>query len=94
MRGELKSTQMLLRPQVRMNTQREVWQKAHGEIPKDWLIHILNRTNGDFRLENLAAIPRNPIHQGQLTSPYVERIRNLEKQLRLIKERQNGNNTR
>ena len=66
-----------------MNTRREVWQEAHGVIPKGWLIHSLNGDKWDIRLENLAAIPRYPVHQGQITAPYVERIKNLE---RLLKE--------
>lgn len=69
-----------------MNTRRDVWQEAHGTIPKGWLVHSLNGDKWDVRLENLAAIPRYPVHQGQITSPYVERIRNLERELRLPKE--------
>jgi len=70
-----------------MNVNREVWQKAHGTIPKGWLVHNLNGDKGDTRLENLAAIPRYPVHQGQITSPYVGRIRNLEKLLREQREK-------
>jgi len=67
-----------------MNNRREVWQGAHGKIPKGWLIHSLNGNKSDLKLENLAAVPRCPTHQGQITAPYVERIRKLE--LRLLKE--------
>ena len=73
-----------------MNKNREVWQEAHGEIPKGWLVHVLNGDKRDVRLENLAAIPRYPIHQGQITAPYVERIRKLERELKLSKENKNG----
>lgn len=66
-----------------MSERRRVWQEAHGLIPKGWLVHSLNRDTKDFRLENLAAIPRYPVHQGQITAPYVKRIRKLE---RLLKE--------
>ncbi len=70
-----------------MNEKRAVWQEHHGQIPKGWLIHSLNGNGGDIHIENLAAIPRYPIHQGQITAPYVERIRNLERELRLLKEK-------
>jgi len=70
-----------------MNKNREVWQEAHGKIPKGWLIHALNGTKGDYRLENLAAVPRYPEHQGQITAPYINRIRKLERELKLSKEK-------
>lgn len=70
-----------------MNTRREVWQEAHGPIPKGWLVHSLNGDRGDVRLENLAAIPRYPVHQGQITAPYVERIKKLERSLKGIEEK-------
>ena len=70
-----------------MNKKREIWQEAHGKIPKGWLIHALNGNNGDLRLENLAAVPRYPEHLGQVTAPYIERIRKLEKQLKLQEEK-------
>ena len=76
-----------------MNKNREVWQEAHGEIPRGWLVHVLNGNKGDCRLENLAAVPRFPEHQGQITAPYIERIRNLERLLKESKEK-NGNNTK
>jgi len=64
-----------------MKRNREIWQEAHGPIPKDWLIHHLNGDTGDYRLENLAAVPRYPAHQGQITAPYTIRIRELERGL-------------
>jgi len=70
-----------------MNEKRVVWQGQHGKIPKGWLIHSLNGNKRDVRIENLAAIPRYPIHQGQVTAPYVERIRKLEKLLKEQKEK-------
>jgi len=69
-----------------MNKNREVWQESHGKIPKGWLIHALNGNKQDNCLGNLAAIPRYPIHQGQITAPYVVRIRKLEKLLKEQKE--------
>jgi len=77
-----------------MNERREVWQEAHGLIPKGWLIHTLNGNKGDTRLENLAAVPRYPAHQGEITAPYIERIRKLERELKLSKEKANGNYTK
>jgi hypothetical protein len=70
-----------------MNERRRIWVTAHGPIPKGWLIHNLNGNKVDNRLENLAAIPRIPVHQGQITAPYVERIRNLERLLRQLEEK-------
>lgn len=66
-----------------MNRKRVVWQEQHGIIPKGWLIHSLNGDKEDVRIENLAAIPRYPLHQGQITAPYVVRVRQLENELKL-----------
>ncbi len=79
----------LLRPRRNdgMNERRAAWQEHHGLIPKGWLIHSLNGDKGDIRIENLAAIPRYPVHQGQITDPYVVRIRQLENELKLKKEK-------
>ena len=68
-----------------MNKRRELWQEAHGPIPKGWLIHTLNGDKEDIRLENLAAVPRYPVHQGEITAPYIVRIRNLERELNALK---------
>ena len=65
---------------------REIWQEAHGPIPKDWLIHHLNGDTEDNRLENLAAVPRHPEHLGMVTAPYVQRIKVLERLLKQSKE--------
>lgn len=70
-----------------MSERRGVWQEHHGLIPKGWLVHSLNGNRGDVRIENLAAIPRYPAHLGQVTAPYVARIRNLERELKLLKEK-------
>ena len=71
-----------------MSERRRVWQEAHGPIPKGWLVHSLNGCKQDVRLENLAAIPRYPVHQGQITAAYVNRIKKLE---RLLKESEEKN---
>ena len=70
-----------------MNKNREVWQEAHGKIPKGFLVHTLNGDKRDVRLENLAAVPRYPVHLGQVTAPYILRIQNLERELKLSKEK-------
>lgn len=69
-----------------MNSRRVAWQEKHGPIPKGWVVHNLNGTTGDDRPENLAAVPRNPAHIGQVVAPYRVRIRKLEKELKLLKE--------
>jgi len=69
-----------------MNEHRAIWSKARGPIPKGWLVHHLNGNTVDNRLENLAAVPRHPIHMGQITAPYVSKIRKLERELKLLKE--------
>ncbi len=63
-----------------MNTRREVWRANHGDIPKGWLVYTLNGNPSDCRVENLAAIPRNSTTK-MLIAPFVERIRNLEREL-------------
>lgn len=68
-----------------MNTRREIWVRLHGTIPKGWVVHTLNGDATDIRDENLAAVPRNPANAGQVIAPYRVRIRNLERELRLLK---------
>jgi hypothetical protein len=66
-----------------MKPNREAWQGVHGTIPKGWVVINMNGDSGDNRPENLACIPRNPDHIGQVIPPFRERIRKLE---RLFKE--------
>jgi hypothetical protein len=70
-----------------MRLRRELWQEAHGPIPKGWLVHNLNGNKGDNRLENLAAVPREPDNLNQVIAPYRNRIRKLEKLLKEQKEK-------
>lgn len=57
---------------------REIWTQQRGPIPKRWVIHRLNGDEGDNRIENLAALPREgPPHK--ITPPYRERIKELER---------------
>ena len=69
-----------------MNKGREVWQAARGPIPKGWVCHHLNGDRRDCRLENLAVVPRQPVHPGQVTAPYIKRIKKLERLLKQPKE--------
>jgi len=69
-----------------MKQNREVWQELHGPIPKGYVVHHLNGDSRDLRNENLAAVPRQPEHLGLITAPYIIRIRNLEKELKFLKE--------
>jgi len=65
---------------------RQIWEQHRGPIPKGWLIYHLNGNKMDNRLENLAAIPRKVPNPRVLIAPFVERIRNLERELKLPKE--------
>ena len=67
-----------------MNTRRRVWTENHGVIPKGWLVYTLNGNPNDCRIENLAAIPRDSTTK-MLIAPFVERIRNLERELMFSK---------
>lgn len=57
---------------------RLVWEKAHGKLPKGWIVHHLNGERDDNRLENLLAMPRNRHSHKYLTEPYQKRIKQLE----------------
>ena len=65
-----------------MNKRRELWQEAHGTIPKGWVVHNLNGNQEDNCLENLACVPRNPENINQVIAPYRERIKKLELMLK------------
>jgi hypothetical protein len=66
---------------------RELWAKAHGPIPKGYVVHFLNGNTQDYSLYNLAAVPRHPRHLGQITAPYRERIKSLERKLSSIEDK-------
>ena len=69
-----------------MNTRRELWQEKHGAIPKGWVVHNLNGNSGDNREENLAAVPRKTDNLNLVIAPYRERIRTLEREIKILKE--------
>lgn len=66
---------------------REIWKAKHGPIPKGWVVHNLNGNAEDLRLENLAAVPRKSDNPGSIIAPYRIRIQELERQLKLLEEK-------
>ena len=64
-----------------MNLRRETWTAHHGPIPKGWIVINLNGQSSDCRPENLAAIPRKTNDLKLIVSPFIARIRKLERQL-------------
>lgn len=65
---------------------RLVWEKAHGSIPKGYVLHHFNGDKKDNRLANLCALPRKAHNPKQILEPFRERIRELEKELSKLKE--------
>ena len=70
---------------------RLIWEQAHGPIPKGWVVHHLNGDKADNCLENLAAMPRTAHNPSLIVAPYRKRIRNLERQLKLLENKREGN---
>jgi hypothetical protein len=68
-----------------MNSRREVWTKAHGEIPKGWVSLNLNGQPSDLRVENIAVVPRSR-NLKLIVSPFIVRIIELERELNALKE--------
>ena len=69
-----------------MNLRREIWTEHHGLIPKGWLVFTLNGQPSDCRPENLAAIPRKTNDLKLIVSPFMTRIRILERELNALKK--------
>jgi len=67
--------------QKRYFEHRIVWEKAHGKIPKGYIIHHLNGIRDDNRLKNLTALPRKRHSPATIIEPHQKRIRELEKRL-------------
>ena len=65
-----------------------VWEQHHEPLPKGWIVHHLNGTRDDNRIENLVAMPRKLHNPRLIVQPYEERIRQLEYQLQ--KQPRNG----
>jgi len=68
-----------------MNARREMWTQEHGPIPKGFIVYILNGQPNDLRSENLACVPRYPKNVKTLIAPFMVRIQNLERQLKLAR---------
>lgn len=41
---------------------RIIWERVHGPIPSDWIVHHKNGVKDDNRLENLDAMPKSRHH--------------------------------
>lgn len=73
-----------------MLSRREIWIKKHGPIPKGWVSINLNGQPSDLRVENIAVIPRSK-NLKSIVSPFISRIRKLERELDALKK-QGGQN--
>jgi hypothetical protein len=67
-----------------MNERRELWTRLHGQIPKGFLVLVLNGQPNDLRPENLACVPRDTKNARVLTAPFEARIRELENRLKSV----------
>ncbi len=61
---------------------RYVWEKHHGKLPKNWLVHHLNGVRNDNRIENLQAMPKERHNSMLQFEPYKKRILELENKLK------------
>jgi len=73
-----------------MNSRREIWIKKHGPIPKGWVSVNLNGQPSDNRVENIAVIPRAS-NLRLIVSPFIARIRRLERELNAPKKTKGEN---
>ena len=71
---------------------RYIWEKTHGKLSKDWIIHHLNGLKGDNRLENLIAMPRgdHDTETHRLEDALKARIRQLENQVKELETQLQG----
>lgn len=63
---------------------RLIWEREHGPLPDDWVVHHLNGVKHDNRLENLYAMPRI-VHDNHRHSVRMrEQIRKLQDHIRKL----------
>jgi len=68
-----------------------IWEEAHGQsLPKGWVIHHLNGIRDDNRSVNLVAMPRRGHSKHEESEAFKKRIRQLEAEVRVLKESQQG----
>ena len=74
-----------------MDSRREIWKQKHGEIPKGWISINLNGQPMDNRVENIAVIPRSSSLK-LIVSPFIVRIRKLERELSALNKTEEEKN--
>ncbi len=68
---------------------RDIWERVNGSIPDGHDIHHLNGIRSDNRLENLSCVPKKRHGPYKILEPYQRRIKDLEDEIRRIKENAN-----
>jgi hypothetical protein len=79
--------EIITRQRNKILEHRVIWELHNGKLPEDWVVHHLNGTKADNRLENLAAMPRKKHSPLSIVEPYRARIKELERELYDLKKR-------
>lgn len=66
---------------------RYVWELKHGKLPVGWVVHHLNGKKKDNRIENLAGMPRKDHSPKKIVEPFIKRILDLEREIKILKKR-------